>query len=129
MNRPRTNEINWYGAGYYAFPLARSGGGPPDAYLWADFERILEKAKRGDFSDIPELVDLYDAADSWILSAADITLLGDAGTPAAFDRILPVVFEARVEPTYQVDLSVALTAWGKLWVVPPGFLGSGLGGP
>ena len=77
----------------------------------------MEKAKRGDFSDISELVDLYDAADSWLLSAAYIALLGDTGTPAAFDRVLPIV-QARVEPTYQVDLSVALTVWGKLWVVP-----------
>jgi hypothetical protein len=118
VNRPPIDRINWRGAGYYAFPLARTGANTEEVALWADFEQILEKAKRGNFDDMPKLVDLYDTTDSWILSEAYITLLGDAGTRAAIDRVLPVV-RARVEPTYQVDLSRALTVWGELSVVPP----------
>ncbi len=117
MSRPRINLLNWKGAGYHAFPLPRSGGEAPDIQIWTDFERILEKAKRGDFTAVPELVDLYDTTESWTLSAAYISLLGDAGTSAALAQVLPF-FQAQVEPTYQVYLSKALAFWGKLSVVP-----------
>jgi|CXWL01.1.fsa_nt_gi hypothetical protein len=117
MNRPSTNLLDWKGAGYLGFPFPRSGARLSDEYLWKDFERILEQAKKGDFTSIPELVDLFDSTESWILSAAYIALLGDVGTPAAFEKVLPIV-QARIEPTYQVYLSESLAFWGKLSVIP-----------
>jgi hypothetical protein len=118
MSKPPPIRLNWRGAGYHAFPLSRRDPDLPDASGWAEFERILEKAKRGDFSAIPEIVNLYDKAESWLLSGASIALLGDAGTPKAFERVLPVV-QALMDPTYEVYLSKALAFWGKLAVVPP----------
>jgi hypothetical protein len=117
MARPQSNRLAWKGAGYHAFPLAGKPDPDRDAHLWRDFERVLGQARRGDFAAVPDLVDLYDQAESWLLARAYVTLLGDAGTPAAFARVLPVVV-AQEEPTYQVQLSEALTTWGKLAVIP-----------
>jgi hypothetical protein len=62
-------------------------------------------------------VDLYDQSESWLLARAYVTLLGDAGTPAAFARVLPVL-AAQEEPSYTVHLSEAVTTRGELSAVP-----------
>lgn len=118
MERPRTNRLDWTGAGYHAFPLAGKPDPDGDAHLWRDFERVLAGAKQGDFSVVSEVVELYDQSESWLLARAYICLLGDAAMPATFARVIPIV-EAQVEPSYQVHLSEAVTSWGKLSLIPP----------
>src|SRR5262249_17645604 len=110
----RYNRLGWTGRCYFAFPV------PPDdedAPIWKPFEAILEPAKAGDFSRVPELITLYDTYESWIISGACVSLLGDARPPGCFSRLLDAM-NPGLDPFYQADFCDVLSTWGRLSVVP-----------
>jgi hypothetical protein len=112
-------ELDWDGAGYHGFP----GVSGPDGYVsdeeaaaWSGFEQVLGAAKRGDFSSVAQLLEVYDEA-GWTLGAACAELMGDIGSRQFFDTLRPAV-TGILDPTYSVDLGRSLTVWGHLSAIP-----------
>lgn len=112
-------DVNWEGADYHGFPAALaqpSDDTAAELEAWTLFADILAAAKRGDFSQVPNLVQLYDNA-NWCLSSACIELIAETGNTQLFEHLRPLV-AAVTEPTYTVDFGCALATWGNLSVVP-----------
>lgn len=112
-------ELDWEGTGYHGFPAARGPDGyvsDEEAAAWSGFEQVLGAARRGDFSSVAQLLEVYDDA-GWTLGSACVELMGDIGSRSFFDTLRPVVTEI-LDPTYSVDLGRSLAVWGHLSAVP-----------
>lgn len=116
--------IDWQADGYYGFPqtAARTRPAPNLAERYKAWLTAFERATQGNFKLLPGLVELYlQSDDDFILQHLCATLLGDAGTPPCFERIIEVIEEGlpkfmRYETN--VDFCDALFERGRLADVP-----------
>jgi HEAT repeat protein len=118
--RPKHNFLDWKKLGYHAFPIGPDTPGyvsAEDAALWDEFSGILAQARAGEFTRLPEIITLYDDSESWLISAAYICLLGDAGDTALMKTVMDIT-KAVEDPDYVVDMCRVLASWGSLSAVP-----------
>ena len=86
-----SNALDWKTLGYFAVPTPADDPDllkNPDAELWLRLEQIVGHAKSGNFDDMPELLDLYAEARTAVFQYVCSRVLGDAGTPACFKRMV-----------------------------------------
>lgn len=82
--------IDWEGRGYFGCPQPPSADRfPVDGARdpWLTWARLLEAAKRGEFSRLPTLIDLYWQTKDHVFRHLCSILLGDAGPTACLSRI------------------------------------------
>jgi hypothetical protein len=113
--------IEWTGRGYFGCPAP-----PPGAFNrpdladdpWQYWAVALEQAKRGDFGLLPRLIDFREREVHPILNRLCTLLLGDAGTPPCFDRILRTI-ESGNNYEVTIDFANSVCTRGRLADVPP----------
>jgi len=113
--------IDWEGDGYFAEPLPRNDPAfTRDRHVsgWLRWEDSLRKAKQGDFSTVPGLLDLHRAPHGWVLGQCCAYLLGDAGQPSLYRQLADAAVNGPGSYVARVEYCDALAAWGNLTVVP-----------
>lgn len=113
-----TESINFHERGFFAEALPRSDESfKNDDFIseWLKWEDIFERAKQGDFSRTPELIDLLGTM-NLTLDSAITKLLGFAGSSTALDTAVAILEgEDTIEHIY---LCQALLISGDLRYVP-----------
>lgn len=112
-------KLDWTSRGYSASPTPADDperAADRDAPRWEQLEAIVEQAKRGDFSGVPRVLDLYPAGDA-LFRFTCCKVLGDAGTPACFERMLHEM-HTEVDPEKSLDFIRAFHERGRLSDVP-----------
>ncbi len=118
--------IQFFGEGYFVFPdypldparLPKSYGSP-----WELWVATLARARRGDATWVPGLLDLYLRSDDWVLKAQCCDLLADAAPATTVSRIRESIVAKLVHgdeyaPQFAVDMSSVLFAQMRLADVP-----------
>lgn len=115
------DPTRWNDRGYFVpaapadDPLLQKVG---DVHFWMEAQEILARAKAGDFERLERLLDIRQAtAGSHLLPWVCAQILGDAGTPSCFSRILREMDDS-VDPNMTGAFCHALEAWGSLSAVP-----------
>lgn len=120
------DKLNWKAFGYSARPTAETDAElrkDPEFGLWIRMQEVLEEAKKGNFSNVGELIDLHNQGKNAVLKSRCARILGDAGSSACFDRVREeLLFEFNRGDEYDIDklsnFSEALWSWGELSIVP-----------
>src|SRR5262245_344375 len=113
--------IDWEGAGYFAEPVPRHDTdfiNNRHAQGWLRWENALRTAQRGDFSAVPDLLDMYRAPHGWVLGQTCAYLMGDAGQRSLFRQLALAVASGPGNYVTKIEFCDALAAWGSLTVVP-----------
>ena len=88
---------------------------------WVRLAAVLQRAKNGDFSALPVLIECLREADSWVLAQACAELMGDAGS-SSFLREVERQFHADLFEedvlVFQTKLASTFALSGLLWTVP-----------
>lgn len=112
-------KLDWKSRGYFVSPTPIDD---PDrardahAASWARLEVLVEQAKRGDFSGVPEVLDLAQDGDVHLRFVC-CRALGDFGTGACFARMIREMHE-EVDPDKSLDYVHAFHERGLLSDIP-----------
>lgn len=107
-------------SGFFVEPIAQDDPkflGDPRRQAWLQLERVLQQAKRGDFSEVISLCDIFDSDDLGFGGACS-ELLAHAGTPACFSRVRDMVRGSELDWEGKIDLCLALAVGDTLSAVP-----------
>lgn len=116
--------VDWEGRGYFAYPDAgtmlpkREGGQLPqegDYFRWLD---ALRRAKLGDFSALPGLIELGSGDTHPVNRRLCAELLGDAGPASTVDTLATRLASEEVDLELTLAWGAALTRRGKLADIP-----------
>ncbi len=115
-----SHEVEWHGESYFDCPPPPVDTSPPpdpmtDPWLW--WQVAFHRAKGGDFSLLPRLMEIVLQADDPFLEAKCTILLGDAGTSVCFEAIIREL-TATSSAELTIDLCEALATRGRLADVP-----------
>ncbi len=121
-----TDGLQLYGDGYWVFPnYSPDPSRKPDSYEspWELWVATLARARLGDFSWVPGLLDLYLRSEDYVLKGQCIDLLADAGPATTVSRIRNSIATKLVRgdeygPQFAVDMSRVLFAQLRLADVP-----------
>jgi hypothetical protein len=83
--------LDWEGRGYAAFTAPPAGPGRPDEGdedPWLLWVTALDKARRGDFSKVPPVLEASDESPDPVFVQSSYYLLGDAGPDPCFPGIV-----------------------------------------
>jgi hypothetical protein len=112
---------HWDARGYFApaapadDPVLQKTGDVP---FWMETQEILAQAKAGSFGRLERLVDIHQATvGSHLLPWVCAQILGDAGTPDCFKRMIRLLDDS-VDPDMAGDFCHAFEAWGSLSSIP-----------
>ena len=113
------DENDWRGKGYFNCPIPADIKLPrsplTDPWLW--WQMAVHRAKAGDFTLLPGLIEIALEADDHFLEAACSLLLGDAGNSGCFEVIIrELIATSSTELT--INFCDALATRGKLADVP-----------
>ncbi len=110
---------NWEAGGYFECPTVESEHSSLRNLLqdpWASWSAILQLAKRGEFNDVPKLIELYAVKDP-VLQSLCFELFGDAAPATAFQPLIE-----QIKSNINIDLIIyeceALAVRGRLADVP-----------
>jgi hypothetical protein len=108
-------HLDWRRGGYF-FDVGILKACPKEWQHWA---HIFDRAKHGDFSDTPSLLDIFFNTENYLLRTACRHLLGDAGSTDAINKAAMLVRKrfADLEPIggdEALDLASALAFHGQL---------------
>jgi hypothetical protein len=112
-------RLDWRRGGYF-FDAGLLKTSPREWQHWA---HILDRAKRGDFTDTPSLLDVFFSTENRLLRDACCQLLGDAGSTEAI-RKTAMLLRARFADLDPIggddalDLANALAVHGQLLFIP-----------
>jgi hypothetical protein len=104
--------------GWHAFPLTAADSGIDGIAEWKMLAERVAEAKRGDFSTIPGVLDVYDHDADWVRRGAYVELMGDAGPDALLERIHGEISPPDVPVDYVYDFAETLFYWGRLDAIP-----------
>lgn len=116
--------VDWEGRGYFAYPDAgtmlpkREGGQLPqegDYFRWLE---ALKRAKLGDFSALPGLIELGSGDTHPVNRRLCAELLGDAGPASTVDTLATRLASEEVDLELTLAWGAALTRRGKLADIP-----------
>lgn len=116
-NIPLPDRMYLEARGWFAFPLVAEDSAIDGSAEWRAFAEHVAAAKRGDFSAIPRVLDVYDHDASWVRRGAYVRLMGDAGPDALLERIHGALMPG-APLDYVYDFAETLFYWGRLDVVP-----------
>ena len=110
--------VQFLGDGYFAFiDYSVDPNRKPDSYAspWELWVATLARARTGDFSWVPKLLDLYLRSEDYVLKAQCADLLADAAPTTTVARIRESVAAKlirgdRYDPQFAVDMSQVLFA-------------------
>jgi len=89
-----------------------------DVSFWMEAQELLAQAKAGDFGRLERLVDIHQATvRAHLLPWVCAQILGDAGTPACFSRMIRELDDV-VDSEMGGNFCHAFEAWGSLSSVP-----------
>jgi hypothetical protein len=103
--------------GWHAFPLIAEDAEIEGLSEWEAFAEHVAKAKRGDFSSISSVLDVYDHDAHWVRRGAYVQLMGDAGPDALLERMHGEL-ASNVPLDYSYDFAETFFYWARLDVVP-----------
>jgi len=111
--------LNWTGQAYAAAALPEGGlpVGDPESSLWGTWFNTFNRAKRGDFTGVRDLVTVHQKTGNWILRSMCADLLGDAGTQESFRTVMESLDTAD-NIVAKIDFCEVLAWWGQLSIVP-----------
>lgn len=116
--------VDWAGPGYFATLLSAADLlklPASERGLWSAWQDRLLEAKRGDFRQIVELVDIYERTESWRLGDACAGLLGDAGSPACLRHMADrsgKPLDAIINFSMRIEFACAFATAGALALLP-----------
>ncbi|CAM4526975.1 hypothetical protein [Corallococcus exiguus] len=116
--------VNWEGRGYFAYPevmtmpLKGEGERLPQEGDYFQWLEALRRAKLGDFSQMPELVELGSGDTHPVNRRLCAELLGDAGPASTVDTIAERLASEEVGLELTLAWGAVLTRRGKLADVP-----------
>jgi len=115
------NPTRWEDRGYFA-PAAPADDPDlkeiGDVALWMETQEILAQAKAGEFRRIERLLDIHHATTrSHLLPWVCAQLVGDAGTPSCFARMIRDLDDS-LNPDTAGSFCKAFEAWGSLSSIP-----------
>lgn len=94
-------KLDWHGRGYFAAPTPPGDAhraADPFAAQWTELEAIVDRARHGDFTDVPRVLDLYEAGGPELRFVC-CKVLGDVGTAECFARMRDGLTEADSDRT------------------------------
>jgi hypothetical protein len=114
--------VQFFGDGYFIF-LDYSSDPNEARSPWEFWVATLARARRGDFSSVPLLLDLYVDAEDYVLKSQCANLLADAAPASTVSRIrtsiaVKLVRGDEYDPQFAVDMSQVLFADMRLADVP-----------
>jgi hypothetical protein len=120
MNAQFAQNIDWNAGGYFGFPDESELIYPmPDSYK--QWMRAFQKATRGDFESLPELIELYKQSDDFCIHHLCSSLVGDAGAPECFPILIAEIkVEMEKKSRYElvIDFCDSLFSRGHLSDIP-----------
>ncbi len=108
--------LNWEGGGYFACPVPSEKAKIPkdiSADPWLLWQLAYDRARKGDFGLMPELIEAYKRSSNPLFNFASSTLLGDAGTSPCFAAAIE---ELERSHDFEMDLAFGdmLASRGRL---------------